>query len=133
MAKKGTTIRLSDDIWEEIEQYMINNKLDNKNIAVERMLFERRILSNFMNTLNNLNITVSGVNTQVQPEIVCDKDESKDEDQEERIKNNMEVQNALDKSLDDIFSSFTPSEDNSDDEIALTGEVKAEDLDDIEF
>ena len=104
MAKKGTTIRLSDDIWEEIEKYMIDHKLDNKNIAVERMLFERRILSNFMNTLNNLNITVSGVNTQVQSEIVCDKDNNKDENQEEKIKNNPYVQNALDDYIDDAYS-----------------------------
>ena len=95
MAKKGTTIRLSDDIWEEIDKYMIDHKLDNKNIAVERMLFERRILSN---------ITVSGVNTQVQSEIVCDKDNNKDENQEEKIKNNPYVQNALDDYIDDAYS-----------------------------
>ena len=102
MAKKGTTIRLSDDIWEEIEDYQLKNNLDNKNIAIERMLFERRILSNCMNTLNNLNITVSGVTSQVQTETVCDKNE----EQEERIKNNTQVQKALDKSLDDAFSSL---------------------------
>lgn len=106
MAKKGTTIRLSDDIWEEIEDYQNKNNLDNKNIAIERMLFERRILSNCMNTLNNLNITVSGVTAQVQQETICDKDESKDEEQEERIKNNKKIQNAIDKSLDDAYSSF---------------------------
>ena len=110
MAKKGTTIRLSDDIWKEIEDYQVKYNLDNKNIAIERMLFERRILSNCMNTLNNLNITVSGVATQVQQETVCDKDE----DQEERIKNNVKVQSALDKSLDDAFSEFESSEDDFD-------------------
>lgn len=99
MAKKGTTIRLSDDMWEEIEDYQNKNNLDNKNMAIERMLFERRMLSNFMNTLNNLNITVSGVTTQVQPETVCDKDDSKDEEPEERIKNNVDVQSAIDKCL----------------------------------
>lgn len=103
MAKKGTTIRLSDDIWEEIEDYQNKNKLDNKNIAIERMLFERRILSNCMNTLNNLNITVSGVTAQVQQETVCDKDDSKDEEQEqeERIKDNPDVQDAIDKCLEE--------------------------------
>lgn len=103
MAKKGTTIRLSDDMWEEIEDYQNKHNLDNKNIAIERMLFERRILSNCMNTLNNLNITVSGVTTLVQPEMVCDKDDAKDEEQEqeERIKDNPDVQNAIDKCLEE--------------------------------
>lgn len=102
MAKKGTTIRLSDDIWEEIEQYMIDHKLDNKNIAVERMLFERRVLSNCMNTLNNLNITVSGVTSQMPEETAIDLDNTYRE--QETLKNNIKVQNALDKSLDDAFS-----------------------------
>lgn len=110
MAKKGTTIRLSDDMWEEIEDYQNKYNLDNKNIAIERMLFERRILSNCMNTLNNLNITVSGVTTQVQPETACDKDE----EQDDRIKNNEEVQNALDKCLEENLFAFESLEDNLD-------------------
>lgn len=102
MAKKGTTIRLSDDIWKEIEDYQLKNNLDNKNIAIERMLFERRILSNCMNTLENLNITVSGVTPQVQSETVSNKDEN--EDEEERIKNNPEIQNALDEAIGDSYN-----------------------------
>ena len=103
MAKKGTTIRLSDDIWEEIEDYQNKNKLDNKNIAIERMLFERRILSNCMNTLNNLNITVSGLLLKFNKKLFAIKMIVKieEQEQEERIKDNPDVQDAIDKCLEE--------------------------------
>ena len=98
MAKKGTTIRLSDDIWEEIEDYQKKHKLDNKNIAVERMLFERRILSNCMNALNNLNINIS------ENALTTEDISNNRQKQSETLKKNPKVQNALDKLLDNDFS-----------------------------
>ena len=54
--KKTTSFHLEEDILEEIEEYKEKYKLSSRNVALERMLLERRnILSFQINTLPNRN------------------------------------------------------------------------------
>ena len=47
--KKTSSLHLEEDMWEEILAYQKANKLSSKNIALERMLLERRILIRILN------------------------------------------------------------------------------------
>ena len=47
--KKTSSLHLEEDMWEEILAYQKANKLSSKNIALERMLLERRILIQILN------------------------------------------------------------------------------------
>lgn len=47
--KKTSSVHLEEDMWEEILAYQKVNKLSSKNIALERMLLERRILIQILN------------------------------------------------------------------------------------
>lgn len=47
--KKTSSLHLEEDMWEEILAYQKANKLSSKNIALERMLLERRILIQLLN------------------------------------------------------------------------------------
>lgn len=54
--KKTTSFHLEEDILEEIEEYKEKYKLSSRNVALERMLLERRnILSFQINTFPNRN------------------------------------------------------------------------------
>lgn len=54
--KKTTSFHLEEDILEEIEEYKDRYKLSSRNVALERMLLERRnILSFQFNTINTTN------------------------------------------------------------------------------
>lgn len=54
--KKTTSFHLEEDILEEIEECKEKYKLSSRNVALERMLLERRnILSFQINTLPNRN------------------------------------------------------------------------------
>lgn len=54
--KKTRSLHLEEDIWTEIDQYKEHYKLSSRNVALERMLLERRFLingnHNFINTHN---------------------------------------------------------------------------------
>lgn len=49
--KKSSTFNLEQDIYDEIMEYKEKYNLTSRNVALERMLLERRILVN-MRTLN---------------------------------------------------------------------------------
>lgn len=54
--KKTTSFHLEEDILEEIEEYKEKYKLSSRNVALERMLLERRTILSFqINTLPNRN------------------------------------------------------------------------------
>lgn len=44
MAKKSSTVHLSEKVWEEIEEYQKQNGLSSRNDAIEHMFVERRLL-----------------------------------------------------------------------------------------
>lgn len=44
MAKKSSTVHLSEKVWEEIEEYQNQNGLSSRNDAIEQMFVERRLL-----------------------------------------------------------------------------------------
>lgn len=54
--KKTRSLHLEEDIWAEIDQYKEHYNLSSRNVALERMLLERRFLinenHNFINTHN---------------------------------------------------------------------------------
>lgn len=55
--KKTTSFHLEEDILEEIEEYKDRYKLSSRNVALERMLLERRnILLVHLNSFNNTNV-----------------------------------------------------------------------------
>lgn len=58
--KKTSSLHLEEDMWEEILTYQKANKLSSKNIALERMLLERRIL---IQILNNNSLTHNNLST----------------------------------------------------------------------
>lgn len=43
MAKKTSSVSLEKDIWDEIEAYREKYDLSSRNVALERMLLERRM------------------------------------------------------------------------------------------
>lgn len=45
--KKTTSFHLEEDILEEIDSYKEKYKLSSRNVALERMLLERRIMLNY--------------------------------------------------------------------------------------
>lgn len=45
--KKTTSFHLEEDILKEIEDYKEKYKLSSRNVALERMLLERRVMLNF--------------------------------------------------------------------------------------
>lgn len=55
--KKTTSFHLEEDILEEIESYQKKYNLSSRNVALERMLLERRTIMTFpiMNIPNKLN------------------------------------------------------------------------------
>lgn len=55
--KKTTSFHLEEDILEEIESYQKKYNLSSRNVALERMLLERRTIMTFpiMNLSNKLN------------------------------------------------------------------------------
>lgn len=55
--KKTTSFHLEEDILEEIESYQKKYNLSSRNVALERMLLERRTIMTFpiMNVSNKLN------------------------------------------------------------------------------
>lgn len=53
MAKKSSTVHLSEKVWEEIEEYQNQNGLSSRNDAIEQMFVERRLLLRL--NLNNSN------------------------------------------------------------------------------
>lgn len=55
--KKTTSFHLEEDILEEIESYQKKYNLSSRNVALERMLLERRTIMTFpiMNISNKLN------------------------------------------------------------------------------
>ena len=67
--KKTSSLHLEEDMWEEILAYQKANKLSSKNIALERMLLERRILIQILNNnsliQNNLSTPPSQTSNQI--------------------------------------------------------------------
>lgn len=81
--KKTRSLHLEEDIWTEIDQYKEHYNLSSRNVALERMLLERRFLingnNNFINT-HNLEI-------EKQPDI--DQDMKETDSELDRIMNDM--------------------------------------------
>ena len=42
--KKSSSLHLEEDIWKEIDEYKDKYNLSSRNVAIERMLIERRML-----------------------------------------------------------------------------------------
>lgn len=51
--KKTTSFHLEEDILKEIEKYKVDYNLSSRNVAIERMLLERRSLINLQELLLN--------------------------------------------------------------------------------
>lgn len=51
--KKTTSFHLEEDILKEIEEYKVEYNLSSRNVAIERMLLERRSLINLKELLLN--------------------------------------------------------------------------------
>lgn len=81
--KKTTSFHLEEDILKEIDDYKEKYKLSSRNVALERMLLERRVILNF-----NM--------TKVEEEKICK--ENKIEIKEDVIK----------KSIDSNFDDMKP-------------------------
>ncbi|WP_133016474.1 hypothetical protein [Clostridium cuniculi] len=66
--KKTTSFHLEEDILEEIESYKTINRLSSRNVALERMLLERR---NFLMFLEKeaKNIDIKYINTDINKEV----------------------------------------------------------------
>lgn len=47
--KKTSSVHLEEDMWNEILDYQNTHNLSSKNVALERMLLERRILIQLIN------------------------------------------------------------------------------------
>lgn len=85
MAKIASTINIEEMFWNEIKSYMLQNKITNRNTAIEYMLLERRTLLSEPN-----NKTTTKPKTVVN-EVVKEKEE------------NDFIMDAIDKNFDNMF------------------------------
>lgn len=63
--KRSSSLHLEEDIWKEIEEYKDKYKLSSRNVAVERMFIERRMLLKMCN-LQITDIETNNINSKVE-------------------------------------------------------------------
>lgn len=87
MAKKTSSFNLEQDIYAEIEEYKNAHNLSSRNVALERMLLERRMLLMRIDLSKVNEFTPSSDSLHIQP--------SKNDKQKNKIK--MSIKNSFDE------------------------------------